>query len=439
MYTLSENQIKIRDFILQHPRCNIFAGCGVGKTLATLTALELLKERPILIVAPLRVANYGWEQQARQFGINLTFSKMVGSNAERLKAYDYVADVYIINYENLNWLNDNLAFKFKTVVCDEATKIKNHQTFRKNDKLIYRKGRNSTALVRHARHADRWINLTATPIHNHLKDFWGLQFPIDFGESLGFSRQVFLNKYFNAFRFKSHLPAVYTPKHSAKEEIIKKINPTCIWVKADSKNKTIIEDIEIELPPDILKIYKRFKNTKSFTTAKGDIIIDQTGMKQRQFTSGFLLNETGVAIQLNGIKKQYLLNLLSRLDGNIIIVYQFKEEARLLQELLPTSKRLDKDTEQTLTQWNSGQLKYLLIHPLSAGHGVNLQHGGNKMVFYSNDWDGELFSQTIERIGNSRQQLSGYNRNTYIYRFVTAGTIEDKIVKKIESKINNAL
>lgn len=438
MFILSDEQKNIKSFILNNKRCNVFAGCGKGKTLATLSAICEMPERPILIVAPLRVASHGWEQQGAQFSLPLTFSKMIGTEEERIRAYNQDADIYLINYENLKWLDATLPFKFKAVVCDEATKIKNHQVYTRNDKLVARNGRNSTALVRHCTQVKRWINLTATPIHNHLKDLWGLQFPVDFGKALGKSRQQFLDRYFITYRFKNHLPATYHPKATTKIAVINKIKPTSITIRSDEKKPKII-DIKLNLPTSLHKTYKNLEKTKSFKTDDGEVIFDHVGIKQRQYTSGFMLNSSGQAVQLNDIKKQALMALLQKINGNVIIVYQFKEEARMLQELLPSAKRLDVATEKTLKQWNAGELKYLLIHPLSAGHGINLQHGGNKMVFYTTDWDAELFAQTIERIGTSRQKLSGYDRDVFIYRFVTAGTIDTRIVKRLQDKLKNAV
>lgn len=438
MHVLSDDQKLIKSFILNNKRCNVFAGCGKGKTLATLSALCEIPERPILIVAPLRVAAHGWAQQGAQFSLPLTFSIMVGPEKERIRAYNQEADIYLINYENLNWLDSTLPFKFKVVVCDEATKIKNHQVYARPNKLLARKGRNSTALVKHCLEAKRWINLTATPVHNHIKDLWGLQFPIDFGASLGKSRQSFLDEYFIAQRFKNHLPAVYKPKATTKKLVFDKIAAMSIIIKSKDPKPNII-DIRIDLPESLRKEYRRLEKNKSFVTTDGSIILDHVGMKQRQYTSGFILDDKGIAVKLNEIKKQALMSLLQKLEGNVIIVYIFKEEARMLQELLPTAQRLDVSTEKTLRKWNAGELKYLLIHPLSAGHGINLQHGGNKMVFYSADWDAELFTQTIERIGASRQRLSGYSRDVFIYRFIIANTIDTRIVSRVQDKLKNAV
>ena len=439
-YFLKTHQIKIRDFILKNKRCNIFAGCGMGKTFSTLSALEQIKERPILVVAPLRVAMNEWDSQAEKFDINLTFSKIIGTEKERTAAYNAIADVYLINYENLKWLDKNFHFKFKTVVCDEATKIKHHSCYRIRDNIRGRLGSNATALVKHCGKVSRWINLTATPAHNHLKDYWGLQFPVDFGACLGFCRSQFLMSYFLVREYGNSMKRSYFPLPGTKENIEKKIAPYSLIVKnKEYCNDIIEEDVIVKLPENLLKIYKRFHNQNAYKLTNGNIILDRTGIKKRQMASGFILDDNGESFAIHDIKLKKLKELLEKLDGNIIIVYQFLAEVELLKKLLPEAKILNEDTKVTLKEWNEGKLKYLLIHPLSAGHGINLQHGGNKMVFYSMDYNGELYTQTIERIGSFRQKLSGYDRKTYIYRLIVSGTVEEKIKRTVQEKLKNAL
>ena len=248
---LRDYQLKIKNFIINTPRCNIFVKCGMGKTFSTLAAINELKIKdfssfPILIVAPKKVAENEWEEQAKKAGLsNLTFSKILGSPAQRIKALNIDADIYIINYELLNWfhmqIQQSKIFKFNTIICDESTKIKNHRvSILKNNKMRISGAVQAKSIVRYCRHVKRWINLSGTPISNSLEDIWGQQFPIDGGKALGRTFTHFIEKYFNQIIYNYNI-IKNIPKKNSEKSIMFAIKNNTILINSTHKDPIIID------------------------------------------------------------------------------------------------------------------------------------------------------------------------------------------------------
>lgn len=441
---LRDYQIKIKDFILNTLRCNIFVKCGMGKTFSTLAALSELKNFdkmsfPILIVAPKKVAQNEWAEQAIQANItNLSFSKVLGTPEQRRQALKLKTDVYLINYELLSWLDSyyGINFPYKTIICDESTKIKAHKITLRGNKGT----KHASALVKHCERVKRWINLSGTPITNHLDDIWGQQFPIDFGKALGTNYNQFLEQYFDITK-KNHIIVAKTPKKNATQMIIKAIKNNTILIQ-NALRKPVVTDVEIVLPKDLLKQYKVLESEQAISIGDEDIE-DYCGMKARQFASGTILNEYSEKIPIHNVKLKVLDKLIKYLNRiekrNVIISYYFKHDAEALQKHYPEAVNLSTGGDKAIKDWNLGKIPILLLHPQSAGHGLNLQYGGNTMIIYSADWNSELWIQAVERIGQARQQAAGFDRDTEVYRLIVKDTVDVKITKRVEQNILKSL
>lgn len=439
---LRDYQQKIKDFILTNKRCNIFVKCGMGKTFSTLAALSELKNIdrksfPILVVAPKRVAQNEWAEQAEKAGItNLVFQKILGDEQQRIKALKTKANVYLINYEMIDWLitTMNERFPFKTVVCDESTKIKNHKG---SNSRVSKNSINATRLVQQADIVKRWINLSGTPNINTIAHLWSQQYPIDFGKALGPTYTYFAEKYFNVKRYNFVITKLI-PRPNSAELIMKAIKPNTLLVLNDLKEHITI-DVPIEFPEKLAKHYKKLEDSKVISIKKADDEVadaeDLTGMKMRQFCSGTIISDDGEKIKIHSLKIKKLLELLKKLDTNVIITYFFQHDADEIIKAIPDAVRLDKGGVQAIADWNAGKIKTLLLHPKSAAHGLNLQYGGNVMIVFTPDWDSETYVQAIERIGQARQKSAGFDRDTYIYRIYIKDSIDEIILKSINKKI----
>ena len=440
---LRDYQLKIKNFIINTPRCNIFVKCGMGKTFSTLAAINELKIKdfssfPILIVAPKKVAENEWEEQAKKAGLsNLTFSKILGSPAQRIKALNIDADIYIINYELLNWfhmqIQQSKIFKFNTIICDESTKIKNHRvSILKNNKMRISGAVQAKSIVRYCRHVKRWINLSGTPISNSLEDIWGQQFPIDGGKALGRTFTHFIEKYFNQIIYNYNI-IKNIPKKNSEKSIMFAIKNNTILINSTHKDPIII-DIHISLDNDNKKEYKKLEKNK-IIEINNSFIEDFAGMKERQYASGTLLDRDGHRHLIHNKKLEALKVLVDNLKTNVIVSYYFKHDADIIMKSFPQAVRLDKGGVDAINGWNNNKISMLLIHPQSAGHGLNLQYGGNIIIIYSADWNSELSQQIIERIGQARQRAAGFNRDTYVYRLIIKDTIESSITNRVDNKM----
>lgn len=445
---LKEYQQKVKQFILETPRCNIFLKCGMGKTFITLSVLdELLVEDPssfpVLIVAPLNVARGEWDNQAKKIGLSsLKFSKIIGNVEQREKALSDKANIFLINYENLSWLINYCGknFFFKTIICDESTKIKAHRISSqiKDDKIkLYRRAgggtNNASALVSKCLNVKRWINLSGTPISNSIEDLWGQQFPLDLGESLGRSYTAFLEKYYILTPIKQGF-CKKTLRKGADKAILEAVKP--YTYSLESNHKDVIEvKIPVLVDDKIKKEYKKLKNDK-FIMLKDDFVEDSANMKLRQLASGTMLDNNGNRHDFHNYKLDTLEELIKKLNTNIIVVYYFKHEMELILKRFPEAKVLN---HKNINDWNSGKIPILLLHPKSAGHGLNLQYGGNVMIIYSMDWNSENYQQTIERIGQARQKSAGFDRDTYVYILESELDIDTTVINRVKNKIDYSI
>lgn len=447
----------IVDHIFKHERCAIWASMGLGKTVAVLTALDGLDmmgkiNGSILVLAPLRVAKSTWPKELAKWDHlkYFTMSVIAGSSeGQRRKALHTKADIYTINYENTVWLinycRDILGYwPFETIIADESTKLKGFRTKQgaKRAKALAQKAHDPTK---------RFIELTGTPAPNGLKDLWGQLWFIDAGRRLGRSYSAFCQRWFcKTFDGYGLEPLKFT-----QEEIQTQVKDVCLSLDAADYfdlEEPIHNTIYVDLPPRARTKYDEMEK-EMFTELEDEYRTKHTieafnaaarTMKCSQIASGAAY--TNYVENANGVKKptgwtfvhdekiEALKDIIEEAAGApVMVAYHFRSDLARILKAFPTARVLDSKPE-TEDDWNEGKIPILVAHPESASHGLNLQHGGNILAFFSHTWNLEHFMQMIERIGPVRQMQSGYNRPVFLHYIVARDTVDEMVMLRRETK-----
>lgn len=434
---------------LNHPRCALWAGMGMGKTSSTLAVIDALLlaglARKVLVLAPKRVALGTWPQEGRkwqQFN-HLTVQPIIGSPAERAAALrNSKADIHTINYDNLPWLIDQVgeAWPWDMVVADESTRLK---SFR-----LRQGGKRAQALSNVAfTKVKRWINLTGTPAPNGLVDLWGQTWFLDRGVRLGRTFDAFENRWFGFQRAKDAINAHKTFVKRivfphAQGEIEGMLRDVCLtldpkdWFDLDAP---IVRTITVELPPAARKHYREME--REMFTVLEQHEVEAFGaaaktIKCIQIANGaaYVGESNEQWVEVHDEKLQALESIVEEAAGApVLVAYHFRSDLVRLERAFPAARRLDANPK-TIDEWNRGEIPILLAHPASAGHGLNLQDGGNILVFFSHWWDLEQRQQIVERIGPVRQKQAGHERPVFIYNIVARGTVDEIVIERIETK-----
>lgn len=433
-----KHQCEIMRYEREHPRLGIWAGMGMGKTSSTLTAindLQLFEDSKTLVLAPLRVAQSTWPDEAKKWEHlrNIEVSAVVGDVAKRKAALKSPANIFTINYENLPWLVEHYGknWPFKNVVADESTRLK---SFR-----LKQGGKRAAALAKVAHdHADRFIELTGTPSPNGLVDLWGQVWFLDRGLRLGRTYTGFEQRWFRPDfgDFNSVKPF----EHSQKE-IQDKVKDICFSLDAkdyfdlDEPIKTMIM---VEMPEKAKALYKQMEKAAFIEIAENEIEAFNAASKTMrclQLANGAIYTDDEKNwVETHDAKLQALESIAEEAAGMpLLVAYHFKHDLARLKKAFPKGRALD-NNPQTIIDWNAGKIPMLFAHPQSAGHGLNLQDGSNILVFFSLWWNLEEHLQIIERIGPMRQKQSGHNRAVFIYYIMTRGTIDNQLMERIETK-----
>lgn len=431
----------IGDHILEVPRGAVWAGMGLGKTVATLTALDILllcSGGPILVLAPLRVARTTWPHEVQKWS-NLRHARVmpiVGNAKDRAAALNYKADIYTINYDNLVWLVEHFgdSWPFRIVVADESTRLK---SFR-----LKQGGKRAQALgkVAHTK-IDRFIELTGTPAPNGLIDLWGQMWFLDAGKRLGRTFTGFRDRWFQ----QSFDGYGSTPKANANDEINERIKDLCLTVKAEDwfdLEEPIVNNIYIDLPSKVRELYKGME--KDFFMQLGEHEVEafnaaSKSQKLLQIASGAAYVGEGIGAnrewkELHTEKLDALEEIIEEANGaSVMVAYHFKFDLARLKKRFPQGRELDSNP-QTIADWNAGKIPILWAHPQSAGHGLNLQDGGNILAFYSHNWSLEDRLQILERIGPVRQLQAGHNRPVFIHNIIARETMDEIVMERIATK-----
>jgi SNF2 family DNA or RNA helicase len=421
---------------------------GLGKTVSVLTAIDLLSLTEdnglALVVAPLLVAQNTWPDEARKWdhlkGIRV--SVCCGTESERIAALRADANVYTINYENAPWLVEHLESKKRTwpfshVISDESTKLKGFRL---------RQGtRRARALGRIAhRFAKRWTNMTGTPAPNGLQDLWGQAWFLDAGARLGRTHDSFVQRWFRP-KFDGYGAE---PLPFAKEQIEDKLRDICLTLNVKDwfdLREPIVNVIKVQLPAKARRAYREME--REMYLAIGDSEIEAFNAASRtvkclQLANGAIyasdredeLSASPRFHEVHDVKLQALESVIEEAAGMpVLVVYQFKSDLARLKVAFPKGRALDKNP-QTIRDWNAGNVPVMFVHPASAGHGLNLQDGGNIIAFFGLWWDLEQHQQVIERIGPVRQMQSGHDRPVFIHYIVAEDTEDERVMLRLDSK-----
>lgn len=436
-------QTMIIDFILDHPRCAIYSGMGTGKTSATLTALDILnliEPGATLVIAPLLVANQTWPDEVKKWCHlqNVKIIPIIGTPEQRVRALKTKADIYTINYENLPWLVSFLGtdWFFTKVVADESTKLKG---FRVSQGSVRARALGKVAHTK----VKRFIELTGTPSPNGIKDLWGQCWFLDRGERLGTSFTAFTDRWFQSVSVGVDRNAIQlVPFEHSQKEIQDRLKDICISIEAKDYfdiKEPITTTLEVELKGKARKLYDDMEK-EMFIELSNSVEVEAFNaasktIKCLQIASGAIYtDESGAYQAVHDLKIQALESVIEEAAGMPVLVsYHFKSDLDRLLKAFPQGRHLNKDP-QIIRDWNAGKIPVLFAHPASAGHGLNLQDGGNILVFFSHWWDLEQYQQIVERIGPTRQAQAGHDRPVFIYHIVAKGTMDEVVMERRESK-----
>lgn len=416
----------------------MWAGMGLGKTTATYNAIDIIlviDGGPVLVVAPLRVARSTWPDEAKKWAHlrHLRVMPIIGSEAERRMALSVKADVYTTNFENLPWLIAHFGdrWPFRTVVIDESTKLKGFR-LRQGTARAKALGR-----VAHT-HIARFIELTGTPSPNGLTDLWGQAWFLDAGARLGRTYDGFKQRWFQR-SFDGGAP---TPLAHAMTEIQDKLRDLCITIDAKDwfdLREPIVNNIYVDLPIKARKLYQDMEKEMFMQIEEHEVEAFNAAartIKCLQVANGAAyVGETGKEWkEIHDVKLQALEDIVEEAAGMpILVAYNFKSDLARLRQAFPKGRQLDANP-RTIVEWNAGEIPLLFAHPASAGHGLNLQDGGNILVFFAHDWNLENRLQIIERIGPTRQMQAGHDRPMFIHNIIARDTVDEMVLERVETK-----
>jgi len=427
------------EHIISHPFCGVFLDMGLGKTISTLTAIEALKYDyceidTVLVVAPKRVAETVWEEEAKSWDHtkHLTFSKIIGTERQRIAALKVKADVYIISRDNIAWLCSLYAAKlpYDMLVIDELSSFKAHQTQRFKSLKLARPW------------FKRVVGLTGTPAPNGLINLWSQMYLIDRGQRLEKTITAYRSRYFRPGASNGYVVYSYNLLADSERLIHEKIKDICISMKAEDyleMPERIDNFVKVTMPDKLYDMYKKFERDNIITLAaeveEGATTINAVNAaalsnKLLQFANGAMYDENKNVVQIHDLKLEALKEIIDTSNGKPILVawtYQFDRD-RIMNYFRNLSPR-ELKTAQDINDWNDGKVQLMLAHPASAGHGINLQAGGNIIVWYGLTWSLELYQQF-----NARLYRQGQKQRTIIHHIVTSKTHDEDVVKALKSK-----
>ena len=433
--------------IFDNPRCGLWLPMGMGKTSTCLFAIDALKmvnDHTTLVTAPLRVAQSVWTDEAKKWDnfADLKIVPIVGDAQERKEALREPADIHTINYENIPWLVEQLngAWPWKNVIADEATKLKSFRLRGRGEIKNVKKGSKgirARSLGKYAFSAvERFIQLSGTPSPNGLKDLWGQLWYLDRGERLGRTFSAFQQRWFtrgfDGFSIEP-LPHAFDQISNAVKDICLSLNVKD-WLPVKDP---IIVDVPVELPPEAKRLYKQFER-EMFMEFEGTEVeafnAAAKSIKCLQLANGAVYKDDGTFLPVHDAKLDALGNVIEEAAGMpVLVAYHFKSDLARLRKRFKDGRELDKNPS-TLRDWNKGKIPILFAHPASAGHGLNLQDGGNIIAFFGHWWDLEHYLQIVERIGPTRQLQAGYDRPVYIYNIRAKNTIDSLVIQSRTDK-----
>lgn len=428
-YCPHDYQAFATNFILDHPVCGLILDMGLGKSVITLTALwDLLLDRfdigKVLIVAPKRVAEDTWPKELAKWDHldGLSYSLVMGTEDQRRAALQKQAKLYIINRENVAWLVAKCPWQFDTLVLDELSSFKNS------------KAQRFRALKRVRPKVKRVIGLTGTPRPNSLLDLWPQMYLLDMGQRLGRFVGGYRERFFVPDKRNREIIYSYKPREGAEEKIYELISDICISMKAvDHLNMPpiISNTIEVRMSPKEQGLYDEFQRNMVLQLEGEELdALNAAALSSKltQMANGAVYGEDKRVFEIHNRKLDALEDLIEAANGQpLLVAYWFKHDLERIQKRFPSIRMIDKP--QDIDGWNAGKIPVALIHPASAGHGLNLQEGGSTVVWFGLTWSLELYQQL-----NARLWRQGQKHTVVIQHIVTTGTQDEDIMAALSQK-----
>ena len=429
-YVPHDYQQYATEYIKSHPVAAVLLDMGLGKTAISLTALldllfDSFEAHRILVIAPLRVARDTWPAEIEKWDhlSMLTYSVAVGSEKDRKAALMRDADIYIINRENVQWLveQSGIPFTFDTVIVDELSSFKNYQSKR------------FKALMKVRPRIKRIVGLTGTPSANGLMDLWAEFKVLDMGQRLGRFIGMYRNNYFRPDKRNGQIIYSYKLLPGADKAIYKQISDITISMKATDHLKMpelVMNTHTVELSDDEREHYDELKQTLVLQLPEKEITVANAAAltgKLLQMANGAIYDDDGDHIHIHDRKLDALEDLIEGANGKpVLVAYWFKHD---LERIKSRFKVREIKSSSDIREWNAGKIPVAVIHPASAGHGLNLQTGGSTLIWFGLTWSLELYQQT-----NARLWRQGQQDTVVIHHIITDDTVDGRVLKALQSK-----
>lgn len=426
--------------IMEIKKLGLFLDMGLGKTVTTLTAIKELKYnrflvRKILVIAPKKVAEGTWTREKDKWEHTkmLRVSQILGSQAKRIRALNTPADIYIINRENVVWLVDYYrnSWPFDMVVVDESSSFKSH------------KAKRFKALSSVGPHISRMVELTGTPSPNGLDDLWAQLYLLDGGERLGKRYTQFRERYFQPDkRGADGMVYSYEAKPGTEESILQKISDICISMKAEDYlelPEVTYHQIPVVLDGKAEKAYRELERKMVLELPEDEEEISVTSAaalsnKLLQLANGAIYDDDRNIHEVHNCKIEAFLELIESLQGKpALVFYNYQHDRERILKALEKSRLQIRElkTTQDEDDWNAGRINILLTHPASSAYGLNLQQGGNHVIWFGLTWNYELYTQA-----NKRLHRQGQTERVIIHHLVCEGTRDEDVMQALEKKDN---
>jgi SNF2 family DNA or RNA helicase len=418
---------------IDQPAVGLLLEMGLGKTVSVLTAIQALlydyfDVSKVLVIAPLRVAQSTWSGEIEKWDHlrGLRLSKVLGNEKQRIEALNQPADLYIINRENTEWLVNYYGRKwpFDMVVIDELSSFKNPKSKR------FRALRKVRPLIK------RVVGLTGTPAPNGLIDLWSQIYLLDQGERLGKTLTGYRDRYFDPGRRNQNIVFEWVPKPFAEERIYEKISDICVSMKAEDwlrLPERIDNVIEVELPEKAKNQYNQLEKNLILPLLDSDVTAANAAVltnKLLQMANGAIYDEFGEAKEIHDTKLEALEEVVEAANGKpVLVAYSYRHDLDRIKNRLRKYNPRMLDNDQDVRDWNAGKIQVLLLHPASGGHGLNLQAGGNIIVWFGLTWSLEWYQQT-----NARIHRQGQTERVIVHHIVAKGTMDEQVLKALTGK-----
>ena len=412
------------NFVLEHPACGLILDMGLGKSVITLTALwSLLLDSfdvgKVLVVAPKRVAENTWPTELKKWEHldGLTWSLVLGSEKDRRAALQCRAKIYIINRENVTWLVDNYRWDFDTLVIDELSSFKSS------------KAQRFRALKRVRPRISRVIGLTGTPQPNGLLDLWPQMYLLDMGQRLGRFVGGYRERFFLPDKRSRQMVFSYKPRDGAEEAVYGLISDICISMRAGDyldMPECVYNRVEVAMSGREMELYGKLEKDMLLPFAEGDIdAVNAAGLSNKllQMANGAVYDENGRVRRIHDRKLEALEDLIEAANGKpVLVAYWYKHD---LQRIVERVKAVELDTAEDMRKWNAGEVPVAVIHPASAGHGLNLQAGGSTLVWFGLTWYQQM---------NARLWRQGQEDTVVVHHLIAKGTLDERVMAALERK-----